>query len=302
MIRTPNQVKHNFTSLFVFFFLLNPFCSSKCCCTPRPLEKKKSSIVIVRFSFRKKCFFPCFGYLFYLFLLPEDWDHKWSLNAASPHHGDKISNTEHHPVVSDDFWCFSARSASVLSFTYSFVLQCSILQEGAAVFVKWRRTHETSFLLHNAGFQSTKTQSRDIIVWSRKKIHITMEIITWVLNLWLCYTKGQNRRTLSPPSSSQPEELTYIPVRAGQSKPIWSWGSVCSMSSANTRLLRGWGGGGGNCNDFHLTRLVVCVFKSVSEGPRGVTLLRSPPVSLRLRPIHHPLYNYGVQLPLRLSC
>lgn len=66
--------------------------------------------------------------------------------------------------------------------------------------------------------------------------------------------------------------------------------------------VEGLRGDGGNCNDFHLTRLVVCVFKSVSEGPCGVTLLPSPPVSLRLRPIHHPLYNYGVQLPLRLSC
>lgn len=56
MIRAPSQVKHNFTSLFVFFFLLNPFCSSKCCCTPRP-PKKKSSVPIVRFLFRKIIFF-----------------------------------------------------------------------------------------------------------------------------------------------------------------------------------------------------------------------------------------------------
>lgn len=88
----------------------------------------------------------------------------------------------------------------------------------------------------------------------------------------------------------------------------WSVGAHLELRLCLLHVIRqhptveGLRGDGGNCNDFHLTRLVVCVSKSVSEGPRGVTLLRSRPVSLRLRPIHHPLYNYGVQLPPRLSC
>lgn len=54
-------------------------------------------------------------------------------------------------------------------------------------------------------------------------------------------------------------------------------------------------------NDFHLSCLVLCVFTVVSKGPYGVTLPHIPAVSLWLGPIHHPVYNYSIQLPLRLS-
>lgn len=46
---------------------------------------------------------------------------------------------------------------------------------------------------------------------------------------------------------------------------------------------------------------VAWFFQAVSKGLCNVTLPHIRPVTLWLRPIHHPVYNYSVQLLLRLS-
>lgn len=58
---------------------------------------------------------------------------------------------------------------------------------------------------------------------------------------------------------------------------------LCLLHVIRQHPTGGWGWWWG-VNDFHLTGPLVCVFEPVSEGRRGVTLLRSRAVSLRSGP------------------
>lgn len=77
------------------------------------------------------------------------------------------------------------------------------------------------------------------------------------------------------PSVSQPEELICILLWLASycstmKPPPGPTQSVCSMSSPTVCRTS---------NDFHLSCLVLYVFKLVSEGPSNVTLPHIPPVS-----------------------